>query len=173
MLVGVVLLMAIETPRNEAFSESMKWMFVPITLLCMAFTLKYIERIRIQTGWKAFRIWFFTFLMVGILTFFSWPYVLLFNVLTVNSPATPVEIGGRVEHKFESGTNKSRSFVLVTRSERLGRTISLKVPKAKYQITEIGDSYSECFFVGSLGFFFRFRQFNSALNCSTAASRIP
>ncbi len=163
LLIGIGLLIAIATPFNEAFVESLRWASAPILLLSVAFTRRYMQRMKLLSGRSAGGIWFYTFLTAGILSFMSWPYALLLNA-TIGS-GVPVDIGGRVQEKFES-RSRSTSFVLVTWSDRLNQEVRLTVPKTLYASINIGARYTECFYVGSLGFFYRWRYAESRPTCS-------
>jgi hypothetical protein len=162
LLIGIGLLIAIATPFNEAFVKSLMWTSPPILLLSLAFTRHFMRIIRSMSLRSVRSIWFHTYLTAGVLSFVSWPYALLMNA-TVGE-GTPVEIGGRVQEKFESGS-KSTSFVLVTWSDRLNQEVKLTVPQALFKSIEIGSSYTECFYVGPLGFYYRWRYAESRPVC--------
>ena len=163
LLCGVGLLIAIATPFNEAFAEALKWAIAPTLLLSVAFTRRYMRRMRQLSGRSTRSIWLYTVLTGGALAFMSWPYALLVNATIGQS--VPTEAGGRVQEKFMS-KSRSTSFVLVTWSDRLNKEIRLSVPEAKYTSTNPGDHYAECFYLGSLGFLYRWRYSDSRPNCS-------
>jgi hypothetical protein len=163
MLVAVGLLVAIETPFNDGFVESIMWSFLPILMLCAAFTRQYMNPLQILSRRSVANIWFWTFLMAGGLALISWPYALLVNATFGESQE--VEIGGFVEDKLTSG--KRSPSVLVIRSERLKQTVKLQVPKARYDAIRVGERHTECFFVGSLGFYYRWRDNDKSTHCHT------
>jgi hypothetical protein len=164
MLVAIALLIVIETPFNEAVGTSAAWTAVPISVLSIAFTRRYIERIRLLSKRSASSVWFYTVLTTAILIFLSWPYSLLVNAKLGTS--SEVLLGGVVQEKFESGS-RSRSFVLTTWSETLNTTIRLQVPEQLYRTTDIGAKYHRCFLRGSLGFYYRWRYSEAQPTCTS------
>jgi hypothetical protein len=162
LLAGIGLLIAIATPFNEAVGESLKWSATPIILLSIAFTRRYMRRIRQLSNRSSVSIWLYTLLTAAILSIMSWPYALLINASIGQSTST--EVGGTVQEKFVS-KSRSTSFVLVTWSKQLNREIRLTVPEATYASTRLGSNYTECFYVGSLGFFYRWRYTDSHPTC--------
>jgi hypothetical protein len=140
----------------------LKWSAAPILLLSIAFTHRYMRRMTQFSIRSPASIWLYTFLTAAILAFMSWPYALLINA-TIGQSAS-IEVGGRVQEKFVS-KSRSTTFVLVTWSQQLNREIRLTVPEATYVATRPGDNYAECFYVGSLGFFYRWRYSDSLPSC--------
>lgn len=162
LLGAIGLLVAIETPFNEAVAESAAWMATPILLLSVAFTKARFIAIHQRTGYSSLKIWLYTILTAGILTMMSWPYVLLANATV--SAGTPVVLGGQVVDKFEAGS-RSRSFVLVTRPAHSAETVKLTVSEAEYESTRIGSWYSRCFLLGPLNFAYRWRHADTQPMC--------
>jgi len=163
LTISIGLLVAIETPFNEGVTESWQWLSLPIIALCITFTLRYEKNIRIHSRRPIRHIWFNTFLIASVIIFMSWPYALLLNSIIPNK--TTSEIGGIITDKFTTN-GRSRSFIITTWSEKLGKEFRFYLSEENYATADIGDRYTECFFVGSLGFLYHWRYSKEIPDCT-------
>jgi hypothetical protein len=154
LILGVILLILVHGPFNEGFLVSMKWLWAPILILCVAFTKFYFENIRNSTYMSKLKIWTTMLTVYASILFMSWPYVLLLNA--VSTDRKTLDLGGVIIEKFVTGS-KTNSYVVNTRNVHTNEEKKLQVTKEKYEHLQVGDVQKQCFFIGGLGLPFSWR----------------
>lgn len=145
----------IETLHNGGFAQSSKYLSIPIAILTFLFFKINLEKLK-QKLWpnSRFKPWLYCLAVYLVTMLMVWPNYVAINAIT-GSGKTQV-IAGDIVRKFTSGS-KSRSYNVAVLDDRTNTEIELTIGKVKYEVVQVGDEYSECFYVGSFEILYRWR----------------
>lgn len=150
---AILFLYLLETLHNGGFVESIKWLFIPIGILVVVFFKVNLSKLK-KVLWpnSKYKPWLYCILVYVITLFMSWPYFIGANAIIAN-PDVKI-VSGVVINKFISGS-KSKSFNVTVKETPTTKEFDLTVGKEKFTHLKVGDSYSECFYVGRFGILYR------------------
>lgn len=152
---AMVFLYLIETLHNGGFVESTKWLFMPIGIFVFTFFKVNLPKLK-KAFWPGskYKAWFYCLMVYALTLFMSWPYYLAANAI-VSSNEIQL-ISGKVVDKFTAGS-KSKSFNVTVKDTSTFKEFDLTVGKEIFESLDEDDTYSECFYKGSLGVLYRWR----------------
>ncbi|MHA7002137.1 hypothetical protein [Aeromonas sp. R9-1] len=152
---AMLFLLLLETLHNGGFVESIKWLFIPIGIFIFAFFKVNLSKLK-KVLWpnSRYKPWLYCVLVYVLTLFMSCPYIIAANAIAANSDVKLVS--GVVVNKFISGS-KSNSFNVTVKDSSTTKEFDLTVGEEKFKHLKLGDSYSECFYVGRFGILYRWR----------------
>lgn len=151
--IAVFFLLRLESIFNGGFFYSMQILCLPLAVIIFGYSWLYrsyfyrVNKSKIVT-------WTVVILFYGLTLLMTWPYVMAFNAFTGSGEKVIYE--GPIEEKWIS-KGKHWSYHLEIRDQKTLKTVTLNCSKNFYNSVSEGDYISDHFYMGGLGFPYRWK----------------
>jgi len=141
-----------ETEVNEPFKLAFTYLSLPILIVSFALSKLLLPVWHDKVG--PLKANGFTLLVALLLILFSGCYVIAANALV--GKQTPIKLEGKITNKTETkGSRRGGGFQLTIHDFKSINEITVVTTEKEYNNTNIGDSYSKNWVVGSLGLIYK------------------
>ena len=151
MIGAIIPIFIFESEFNEPYNLAFKYLSLPILILTFLLSKLLLPKWRSEVG--PFKANGFTLLSALLFILLSGGYVIAFNALI--GKQTPIMIEGSVTNKSKTIGSKSTSYQISINDKNSGKEIKVESTEKEYKNTEVGDTYSKKWVVGSLGLIYK------------------
>ena len=146
---------SIATEFNLPFTLAFKYLTIPLLITSFIFVFKMSNlffKNREIRKWKQILL---SFVLCGIMTLLSGPYISLANALL--QPQEKIIIEGHITDKFLTGKHQESAVVVLDKNNSLGEPYKFYASKNLYKQIKIGDDYRKELTRGGLGFVYNWK----------------